>query len=473
MSEGNNKWSRHPNQPHQDAPPQHPSSSSNPYNRSDSNPSYYYQAEDLDFSDSKSSFWVEAEESFQEKQSYTWQELQQIEVQRRAILQRVELPFWKILTFIDGTCLGVLSRDPLLWLSIALYAIIRIQVHLGVGLPRFVANIGEASNIDILGGFLSFFLVLFVNQSNGRFNEMYKQSTECTRKILDVAGLTGTTLPEAVAGRIVRYLNAAHAAGYVGLSHTYTKRAFFDELNYTLCLLTPAEMAIVDQCDMDHRGDCFREVVNWALMDVQHAEKQKLVDGRAAGMLREKILGFRGAMDSLFDFTDQPIHFFYIHFLSLLTFFYLPVFSISNAYAAGTAEETHWSTDLLSGVIVIVQSIFVIGLRLLGQKMVDPYGDDLEDLSVLHYVRETWKMSNRSLSTTYPAVAAPEVEEEIRFKSATLGQPWDLRRRRRIQREISSRTDSDASSSAGGNNNAAASAAATSASYAGASAMVI
>ena len=124
--EGNNRWSRHPLHPQdQDAQQQQQHPSSNPH-RSDSNTSYY-QAEDLDFSDSKSSFWVEAEESFQEKQSYTWHELQKIEVQRRNILQRVELPFWKILTFIDGTCLGVLSRDPLLWLSIALYAMIRIH----------------------------------------------------------------------------------------------------------------------------------------------------------------------------------------------------------------------------------------------------------------------------------------------------------------------------------------------------------
>jgi hypothetical protein len=68
--------------------------------------------------------------------------------------------------------------------------------------------------------------------------------------------------------------------------------------------------------------------------------------------------------------SSQPIHFFYIHFLSLLTAIYLPIFAISNAYSAGTGDEVHWSTDLLCGIIVMLQSIFVIGLRLLGQKMV-------------------------------------------------------------------------------------------------------
>jgi hypothetical protein len=164
-----------------------------------------------------------------------------------------------------------LSRDALQWATLAIYVLIRIQVHLGF-LPAYVANIGENSNTDIIGGFLCFLLVFFVNQSNNRFNEMYKHSTECTRRIFDAAGLAATTLHKPNALRLIRYMNAAHVAGYVGLSHTYTKRTFFDELNRTLNLLTPAEMEYIEKCDMDHRGDCFREIINWAMMEVQRVE---------------------------------------------------------------------------------------------------------------------------------------------------------------------------------------------------------
>lgn len=45
--------------------------------------------------------------------------------------------------------------------------------------------------------------------------------------------------------------------------------------------------------------------------------------------------------------------------------------------------------DILNGVIVFLQCIFVVGLRSLGTKMIDPYGDDLEDLSVILYVEAT------------------------------------------------------------------------------------
>ena len=176
-------------------------------------------------------------------------------------------------------------------------------------------------------------------------------------------------------------------------------------------------------------------------------------------------------MDSIYDFNDQPIHFFYIHFLSLLTAIYLPIFAISEAYSAGTGDGIHWATDLLSGTIVTIQAIFVIGLRLLGQKMVrtlmitigstitcvfwlliiflpfyavvissqlDAYGDDLEDLSVLHYVREAWKTSNRMLSTQFPAPIVPDQEELNLREASTLGYPWDLRQRRQATATSSS-----------------------------------
>ena len=45
--------------------------------------------------------------------------------------------------------------------------------------------------------------------------------------------------------------------------------------------------------------------------------------------------------------------------------------------------------DILNGVIVLLQCIFVVGLRSLGNKLIDPYGDDLEDLSVITFVEGT------------------------------------------------------------------------------------
>jgi len=361
----------------------------------------------------------------QTKQNYTWQELTQIERQRRAILRRTELPFWKILSFWSGTCLKALTSDILLWLTVIIYSIIRVQAHFGDVLPGFVRDVGNSTDIDVIGGFLSFFLVLFVNQSNSRFNDMYKCSAASGGRIQDVASLADISFPRFAALRIIRYMNAAHAAGYVGLSKTYSKQSFFDPLNDKYKLLTPAEASrLMKKFDMDTGIESFNELTEWALQEVQAAQKNGWVDSREGGVLKDKILSFRASIGTLYDYTDQPLHFFYLHFLCLLSAFYLPLFAVDGAYGAGAGNDAHWAADLLNLLIVVLQAIFVIGLRLLGQRMIDPYGDDLEDLSVLHYIEETWTLSHQLLSSPSEQETkqetSPEEEEQLFRQSKSL-----------------------------------------------------
>jgi predicted membrane chloride channel (bestrophin family) len=359
-----------------------------------------------------------------DERNYTWEELQAIESRRRAILKQTELPFWKILTFWDGTCLRALASDWLIWATVGLYVLIRIQARFTDTMPDYVANLAN-TDIAIIGGFLSFFLVLFVNQSNTRFHDMYKTSMHCSSKVYDVASLVATTFPRASALRIVRYLNAAHAAAYVGLNQTYSKREFFDKMNDDLRFLDTEEMRRINITGMDDGADACNEMTGWCMMDIHHAFKEGHVNAYEAEALKEKIIEFRGNVDTLYNYCDQPIHFFYIHFLCLLSALYLPLFAVDNAYGAGVGEDVHWTLDLVTLLIVLLQSIFVIGLRLLGQKMVDPYGDDFEDLSVMYYVKNTWQRSNRILAAQLPGPVSPELEEKLDRQKESIGFAWE------------------------------------------------
>ena len=49
-----------------------------------------------------------------------------------------------------------------------------------------------------------------------------------------------------------------------------------------------------------------------------------------------------------------------------------------------------------------MQCIFVIGLRSLGTKMIDPYGEDLEDLSVILYVEDTLAICKTIMKSRQP-----------------------------------------------------------------------
>lgn len=366
----------------------------------------------------------EEEEVFQPKRILPWNELKRIEKKRRDILTRSEMPFYKILSFWDGTCLKALGSAPLLWITLSIYIFCRIQIRLGDNVPGFMRDLGD-TDLDVIGGFLSFFLVIYVNQSNLRFNEMYKLSMACSGKIFDVAQLVSDTLPKANALRIVRYLNAAHTAGYVGLTKTYSKDEFFNYLNRAHCFLSPHDLNRISELHMDHGPDVCHEILQWCIMDLTAARKAGHLDAREAGTLKDKVLQFRGHMGSLYDYCDQPIHFFYIHFLVLLATCYLPLFAIDSAYNAGSGDDIHIAADILNGLIVILQSVFVIGLRLLGQKMVDPYGDDMEDLSVLHYIKETWQKSNRILAAQHPGEVDPPVEERLVKEMVSIGQAWE------------------------------------------------
>lgn len=161
------------------------------------------------------------------------------------------------------------------------------------------------------------------------------------------------------------------------------------------------------------------------LQEITTARKKGLLDPELANQFREQILQLRAKMGQLYNAKDLPIPFFYVHFICILTTLYLPLFAITSAIEAGTGEDIHWSMGVIKGLVVLLQSIFVIGLRVLGQKMSDPYGDDLIDLSVMHYVSFTWTHSNRILNSSFPEDASPAVESHLISQRKNIGTAWE------------------------------------------------
>lgn len=321
------------------------------------------------------------------KPNYSWEDLNRIENKRRSIMTQVDLPFWIILSKTAGTCLHNLTRQSMIWLPLLIYVAIRLRVLLGRDddLVEFI-NLTD-TDLSILGGFLTFLLVLFVNQTNTRFWEMYLLARSCAGRIQDIAGLAVVQLPRKEAQRLVKHLNAAHIAGYLGLPRSpYTKSNFFDIINNENQLLNSHELARLEPLGMDTSPAPYKELITWCQRNIADARKAGYIDSIEATEMHKRVLAFRAAMDGIHDYCDQPPHFYYIHFLCLLTALYLPLFAVDNAYNVGSQENSDWSKEVITGVIVFLQSVFVVGLRLLGQRMLNPMGDDYEDLSVIEYV---------------------------------------------------------------------------------------
>jgi len=108
---------------------------------------------------------------------YRWEELQHLEKKRREILLWVEQPTWRVLTHWNGTVLRIIATNYLLWLTMAIFVGMRLFVR-GRDLPEYM---GETTNdsMTVVGAFLSFFLVFYVNQNHKRFFQLYNDSMAC------------------------------------------------------------------------------------------------------------------------------------------------------------------------------------------------------------------------------------------------------------------------------------------------------
>jgi Bestrophin, RFP-TM, chloride channel len=200
-------------------------------------------------------------------------------------------------------------------------------------------------------------------------------------------------------------------------------------------MLTATEMERMDQINLDAGGSAYRELIVWAMLEVQQAKDNNLIDKELAAMLRDQVLQLRAQAGQLYNAADLPIPFFYVHFICLLTALYLPLFAITQGINAGTGADSHWVVDVVAGLVVFLQSIFIIGLRIVGQKVSDPYGDDLVDFSVMFFIQFTWTQSNRILNSMDPLPPpqhqhhpeADNVEHMLARNRVTIGKAWDDR----------------------------------------------
>ncbi len=373
---------------------------------------------------------VDTKESTRKNEYY--KQLQRIETSRRSLLRKVESPAWRVMFNWKGTILPVIVTDVQLFINIALFIILRFYARTNSKLPDFLNGItaGVGENLKTIGGFLSFFLVFFVVQNNNRFNDMYQYCMKGKGEILSVASITRANLPRDPSLRIVRHLNAAYAAGFVGLSEAYSYAGYFKEINKSLCLLTDFEMDRVAKCGMDQGGSCYREILQWVQIQLTECQQRNLLDNQTAKLLRSKVLNLQSAISALYNYHDQPVIFFYIHFVVFVSVLYLPLFAVQAA--ANIKVSEHWSADAVAACLVFLQTVFVIGLRELGQKLSDPFGVDYEDLSVMHYVNFTWRESGRILNAKYPAnesyskSAYIPSEQDIVRNRDPIGEAWDL-----------------------------------------------
>ena len=134
---------------------------------------------------------------------------------------------------------------------------------------------------------------------------MYGFSRACAGRTQDIAALATTQFPRDKAEQIIRHMNAAMIAGYVGMGGPYSKRKFFEHYNKAYNLMTAEEMELISHLDMDSAADVMKELITWCNHDVAEMKNARIIDTIEATEMHDRILQFRASMDGMYDYCDQ------------------------------------------------------------------------------------------------------------------------------------------------------------------------
>jgi hypothetical protein len=107
------------------------------------------------------------------------------------------------------------------------------------------------------------------------------------------------------------------------------------------------------------------------MMEAHDAVKYGLIGEYTAVLFQNRSWPFALTSATLYDMDSQSILFFYIHFLSAV---YLPLLALFVAQQV--TSYGHWLSDVVGLVVVMLQAIFVIGIRVLAQVMHNPLGEN-------------------------------------------------------------------------------------------------
>jgi hypothetical protein len=281
--------------------------------------------------------------------------------------------------------------------------------------------------VSSVGGLSAFIVVFFTGQAWNRFMAMYNLSMSLEGRIFDTMLLVENLLPRDTAWRVWRHLNAAHCLTYIGASAHYSESNLLLPLTHRYDLLTEDELQRIRGIGFAG-GGATREVLSWIVtlieqeMPPEHGEyrKQAVID---------QILRFRSAQGSTLDYQDLPFPWIYVSFVSVVCIVYPLLFAVSCALSFDpvSSQATSWTNEVINYIAVLLNAAFFLGLNSIAAKFQDPFTNDFEDLSVLHFVRFMAEASAKILLRPKPAkmdAARERSMQEQRDWRHILGSAW-------------------------------------------------
>jgi len=305
----------------------------------------------------------------------------------------------------------VILTDPVFWITILIFVILRVYLYFSIQDPPFFAGFGgsDMAAVTIIGTFLAFLLKTLMGTALGFLNSCVLASRSLRVYIIEMAMMTKNApkLPQERARYLVRLFNAAHLLNYVGKDGPYQQN-FFEKINTEHDLLSREEIRSLPAFDGAGPGAC-TNVLAWMVQEINRMFVAGYIDGQMAGQMRQIVMNFRGKVGFLNN-HEPPIPFVYLHLLSTLVTFYVPLFGLCMAIMSVEDSPRFTWTDVVSIVGVTSYTMLVLGIRMLTISLTDCYGDELQDCTVLTYILSAVKGSDDLMNSK----GAPQIGVETK-----------------------------------------------------------
>lgn len=103
------------------------------------------------------------------------------------------------------------------------------------------------------------------------------------------------------------------------------------------------------------------------------------------------------------------------------------------SFRTSAYEAVPWYAEIVGFFLVLLQTLFVNGLRMLGQQLGNPYGEDFIDLQIITYITmvitTTMRILESSDNNTIQSID-PSTEEDLRMRMVPIGDGYERPARR-------------------------------------------
>jgi len=206
------------------------------------------------------------------------------------------------------------------------------------------------------------------------------------------------------ARRLWRYLNLAHALAFVGLSPTYTPDNLLNGFieGHDLHLET-SEIEQLRKIGVEAGQGAYLQCIQWALLVISAAPEADENDTSYIHFMKvyamqNEILLFRRSIAALFAYHFQVIPYAYTHMISLVSTIYLLTFAVLKG--AEFSPDASIAFGFIFPVISLsLTTLSCVGLLEVGSTITNPWGGELEDFAVFHFL-DSAALHTRSLVET-------------------------------------------------------------------------